>query len=63
MTGASLSPAQIQNRLTLSARWILRDHRPGDDGRCPICRVADCTAARTARGYLTGIGQPPPRPR
>ncbi|WP_428962377.1 hypothetical protein [Micromonospora fluostatini] len=52
MTGPSLSPAQVRNRLILSARWILRDHRPGADGRCPICRVPDCHAATTARSVI-----------
>ncbi|SCL23639.1 hypothetical protein GA0074692_1618 [Micromonospora pallida] len=60
MTGPSLSPAQIRNRLTLAARWILRDHRPDPDGRCPVCRVPDCPAATAARDYLAAPGSSDP---
>jgi hypothetical protein len=49
MTAPFLSLAQIRNRLILTARWILRDHRPGPDGRCPICRTAGCPVATAAR--------------
>lgn len=57
MTAPFLSLAQIRNRLILSARWILRDHQPGPDGRCPVCRVPDCPAATVARDYLTAMGR------
>ncbi|KXK60049.1 hypothetical protein AWW66_21020 [Micromonospora rosaria] len=52
MTAPFLSLAQIHNRLVLTARWVLRDHRPGADGRCPICRTADCPVAAAARDVL-----------
>ncbi|QKW14088.1 hypothetical protein [Verrucosispora sp. NA02020] len=52
MTAPFLSLAQIRNRLILTARWVLRDHRPGPDGCCPICRTADCPVAAAARDVL-----------
>ncbi|WP_431905819.1 hypothetical protein [Micromonospora carbonacea] len=52
MTAPLLSLAQIRNRLILTARWVLRDHRPGPDGRCPVCRTAGCPAAAAARDVL-----------
>ncbi|WP_405095105.1 hypothetical protein [Micromonospora sp. NBC_01412] len=53
MTAPFLSLAQIRNRLILTARWVLRDHQPGPDGRCPICRAAaDCSVATAARDML-----------
>jgi hypothetical protein len=52
MTAPFLSLAQIHNRLILTARWVLRDHRPGADGRCPICRITDCPVAAAARDVL-----------
>ncbi|MDG4768583.1 hypothetical protein O7632_31495 [Solwaraspora sp. WMMD406] len=59
MTGPDLSPAQVRNRLILSARWILRDHQPDDDGRCPVCRVPDCRPAATARDFLASTDTEP----
>ncbi|MEV0330489.1 hypothetical protein AB0H63_29135 [Micromonospora echinospora] len=52
MTAPFLSLAQIRNRLILTARAILRDHHPGPDGRCPICRTAGCPLATAARNVL-----------
>ncbi|WP_405111887.1 hypothetical protein OG559_02465 [Micromonospora sp. NBC_01405] len=52
MTTPFLSLAQIRNRLILTARAILRDHRPGPDGRCPICRIPECAVATAARNVL-----------
>ncbi|RGC66951.1 hypothetical protein C5N14_21080 [Micromonospora sp. MW-13] len=52
MTAPFLSLAQIRNRLILTARWVLRDHQPGPDGRCPICRTANCPLATAARDVL-----------
>ncbi|SCL27278.1 hypothetical protein [Micromonospora inyonensis] len=52
MTAPFLSLAQIRNRLVLTARAILRDHRLGPEGRCPICRTADCSVATAAREVL-----------
>ncbi|NBE84891.1 hypothetical protein [Micromonospora rubida] len=52
MTAPFLSLAQIRNRLILTARWVLRDHQPGPDGRCPICRTANCPVAAAARDVL-----------
>ncbi|MBB5827791.1 hypothetical protein [Micromonospora carbonacea] len=52
MTAPFLSLAQIRNRLILTARWVLREHRPASDGRCPTCRTADCPPAAAARHVL-----------
>ncbi|MFI2667499.1 hypothetical protein [Micromonospora carbonacea] len=52
MTAPFLSLAQIRNRLILTARWVLRDHQPAPDGRCPACRTADCPVAVAARDVL-----------
>ncbi|MFF0821253.1 helix-turn-helix domain-containing protein [Micromonospora haikouensis] len=49
---AVVSLAQIRNRLALTARKILRDHQPGSDGRCPICRTSGCTVAAAARDVI-----------
>jgi hypothetical protein len=57
MTAPLLTLAQILNRLTLTARWTLRDHHQGSDGRCPICRVPDCPVATAARNLLTALKQ------
>lgn len=52
MTAPFLSLAQIRNRLILTARAILHDHRPGPDGCCPVCRIADCRISTAARDVL-----------
>ncbi|MFI2661803.1 hypothetical protein [Micromonospora carbonacea] len=52
MTAPFLSLAQIRNRLALTARQILRDHQPGTDGRCPVCRTSGCTVAAAARNVI-----------
>ncbi|BCL14448.1 hypothetical protein [Micromonospora sagamiensis] len=52
MTAPFLSLAQIRNRLILTTRAILRDHQPGPDGRCPICRTTGCPVATAARNVL-----------
>ncbi|WP_434743432.1 hypothetical protein [Micromonospora sp. SH-82] len=57
MTAPFRSLAQIRNRLILTARWVLRDHRPGPDRRCPICRTADCGVAAAARDVLRSAGE------
>ncbi|WP_341720960.1 hypothetical protein QQG74_15325 [Micromonospora sp. FIMYZ51] len=55
MTAPFLTLAQILNRLTLTARWALREHQPGTDGRCPLCRTPDCAVATAARDVLATI--------
>ncbi|MEU8261453.1 hypothetical protein AB0C02_12645 [Micromonospora sp. NPDC048999] len=55
MTAPFLSLAQILNRLALTTRWILRDHRPTPEGICPICRTPDCAVATAARHILDTI--------
>ncbi|MFG1802753.1 hypothetical protein ACGFI4_21665 [Micromonospora carbonacea] len=52
MTGPFLSLAQIRNRLVLTARAVLRDHRAGPDGRCRVCRVPECRMATAARNVI-----------
>jgi hypothetical protein len=52
MTGPFLSLAQIRNRLVLTARAVLRDHRAGPDGRCRVCRVPACRVATAARNVI-----------
>jgi hypothetical protein len=52
VTGPHLSLAQIRNRLILTARTVLRHHRPRPDGRCPVCRTAGCSVATAARNVL-----------
>lgn len=55
MTGPHLSAAQLRNRLILTARWIVADHWPRSDDRCPICRVPNCEVITVARDYLDAI--------
>ncbi|MDG4818289.1 hypothetical protein O7628_22665 [Micromonospora sp. WMMD956] len=57
MTAPFLSLAQIRNRLILTARWVLREHRPAPDGRCPTCHTADCPPAAAARDILRAATQ------
>lgn len=63
----SLSPAQVTNRVILSARLIITDHWPRADKRdwCPICHYDwPCYPTRDAYAYLTAVGQQlwvPPR--
>ncbi|MFY1625727.1 hypothetical protein ACN268_21405 [Micromonospora sp. WMMD735] len=52
MTAPHLSLAQIRNRLVLTARAILRAHRTDPDGRCRVCRVADCRVSAAARDVI-----------
>ncbi|WP_320065747.1 hypothetical protein [Micromonospora sp. RTGN7] len=52
MTGPFLSLAQIRNRLILTARTILRDHRTGPDDRCRVCRIQHCRVATAARNVI-----------
>ncbi|MFC8845685.1 MULTISPECIES: hypothetical protein [unclassified Micromonospora] len=52
MTGPFLSLAQIRNRLILTARAVLRDHRAGPDGHCRVCRIPDCRVATAARNVI-----------
>ncbi|EEP74277.1 hypothetical protein MCAG_04604 [Micromonospora sp. ATCC 39149] len=61
MTAPFLSLAQIRNRLTLTARAILRAHRPGPDGRCPTCRTPDCPVATAARTVIDTAEEAPQR--
>ncbi|WP_431976877.1 hypothetical protein [Micromonospora haikouensis] len=58
MTAPFLSLAQIRNRLVLTARWVLRDHQPALDGRCPTCRTAGCPVAAAARDVLRTATEP-----
>ncbi|GGM02842.1 hypothetical protein [Micromonospora yangpuensis] len=55
MTAPFHSLAQILDRLTLTARWVLREHEPGTDGRCPRCHTPDCAVASAARDVLAAV--------
>ncbi|WDZ86259.1 hypothetical protein [Micromonospora cathayae] len=59
MTAPFLSLAQIRNRLILTARTVLRQHRPGPDGHCPTCRTPACRVGTAARDLLRAAGDPP----
>ncbi|MGX4657757.1 hypothetical protein ACWCHM_29155 [Micromonospora sp. SCSIO 07396] len=48
MTAPHLSLAQIRNRLVLTARA----HRADPDGRCRLCRVADCRVSTAAHNVI-----------
>jgi hypothetical protein len=54
-----LTPTQVRLRLVLAARRIVADHVPVD-GRCRLCRIEHCSAARMAAAFLgrTEIGRP-----
>lgn len=47
----------VRARLILSAKVIINDHWPRDDG-CPICGVHMCRARSTAYAYLHEVGEP-----
>jgi hypothetical protein len=61
VTAPFLSLAQIRNRLVLTARTVLRQHRPGPDGACRVCRVPECPVATAARALLRTAGDAPQR--
>ncbi|SCL22197.1 hypothetical protein GA0070616_2489 [Micromonospora nigra] len=52
MTAPFLSLAQIRNRLILTARAVLRDHRTDADGRCQVCRTPECPVSTAARNVI-----------
>ncbi|MEV0326178.1 hypothetical protein AB0H63_06945 [Micromonospora echinospora] len=52
MTAPFLSLTQILNRLTLTARTILRHHQAEPGGQCRACRVPDCSVATAARNLI-----------
>lgn len=57
---SGLSPAQIRNRMILSARVIITDHwpRPGKRDWCPICHCKwMCQATLDAYAYLREVDQ------
>ncbi|MER5700386.1 hypothetical protein ABT023_00275 [Micromonospora sp. NPDC002296] len=58
MTAPFLSLAQIRNRLVLTARAVLRDHRTGPNGRCRVCRTPDCRVATAARNVIHAASAP-----
>ncbi len=60
MTGPFLSLAQIRNRLILTARAVLRDHRSHSDGRCRVCRIPECSVATAARDVIRVAQQAEP---
>ncbi|TQL36945.1 hypothetical protein [Salinispora arenicola] len=52
-----LSPAQLRNRMIVSARRIIGEHWPRVD-RCPVCGCGwPCPPTDTAYDYLTSVGQ------
>ncbi|WP_432901675.1 hypothetical protein ACQP1S_31365 [Micromonospora matsumotoense] len=64
MTAPHLSLAQIRNRLILTARAVLRAHRPDPDGHCRVCRIPDCRLSAAARNVLDAAAAclPPGKP-
>ncbi|MGW1058688.1 hypothetical protein [Micromonospora rubida] len=58
MTAPFLSLAQIRNRLILTARAVLRDHRTGPDGRCRVCRRPHCPVSTAARNVIQAASAP-----
>ncbi|WBB77747.1 hypothetical protein O7606_15870 [Micromonospora sp. WMMD882] len=60
MTGPRLSLAQIRNRMILTARTVLRQHRPDQHGDCRLCRTRDCRVASAARAVLRAAGDGDP---
>ncbi|WP_405101754.1 hypothetical protein [Micromonospora sp. NBC_01412] len=58
MTAPFLSLAQIRNRLILTARAVLRDHRTGPDGRCRVCRRPHCPVSTAARNVIRAASAP-----
>ncbi|WP_327042242.1 hypothetical protein OG400_06005 [Micromonospora ureilytica] len=60
MTAPFLSLAQIRNRLTLTARAVLRAHRTGPDGHCRVCRTPDCRLSTAARNVIEAADAPAP---
>ncbi|MDG4790966.1 hypothetical protein O7626_34535 [Micromonospora sp. WMMD1102] len=44
--------------MLLSARLIVIEHWPRDDGRCPICKLPHCRALSTALAYLEMVNDP-----
>lgn len=54
---SALAVQVTRARLIVSAKVIIVDHWPRDDG-CPICRVHLCRARTTAHAYLHEVGEP-----
>ncbi|MCX5066680.1 hypothetical protein OOJ91_12400 [Micromonospora lupini] len=48
----------LRTQMIRTAKAIVDDHWPSPD-RCPICRVAACTARGNAAYYLEVVGEPP----
>ncbi|MFI1196970.1 hypothetical protein ACH4T9_27435 [Micromonospora sp. NPDC020750] len=61
MTAPFLSLAQIRNRLILTARAVLRDHRTGPDGHCRVCRRPHCPVSTAARNVIHAAEEVPQR--
>ncbi|WP_018587079.1 hypothetical protein [Salinispora arenicola] len=56
-TPIGLSPAQLRNRMIVSARRIIVEHWPRVD-RCTVCGTGwPCTPTVYAYEYLTSAGQ------
>ncbi|WP_028183146.1 hypothetical protein [Salinispora arenicola] len=52
-----LSPAQLRNRMIVSARRIIVEHWPRVD-RCPVCGTGwPCTPTGYAYAFLGSVGQ------
>ncbi|HEY0700777.1 MAG TPA: hypothetical protein VGD43_23590 [Micromonospora sp.] len=46
---------EVREQLLQSANRIMADHRPGDDRRCPICRVTGRWPMSQATSYLEEV--------
>ncbi|NIL65018.1 hypothetical protein [Salinispora arenicola] len=57
-TPIGLSPAQLRNRMIVSARRIIVEHWPRVDRRCTVCGTGwPCTPTAYAYEFLGSVGQ------
>jgi hypothetical protein len=47
-----MNPSTVHAALVIAAKKMVAEHWPNAAGSCPICRVPDCAALRSAVEYL-----------